>query len=151
MFGLFSSKEVTQKAYDELLEYLTDHWKMKERYARAFLDTYRHNISKIHKTTSRLNSMMNSDDPELRLMSIASGGKQHALDLTLVTQAYQGYMTDLRRGRYVGTDTELAIWAILSNRSDLVEQFDKAFGGYINKKCEEKFPKLFDEVINMEL
>ena len=36
-------------------------------------------------------------------------------------------MTDLRRGRYVGTDIEKAIWAILSNRSDLVGEIDRMF------------------------
>ncbi|SRR6266699_443985 len=151
MFGLFGSKEGTQPAYDELLNYLTDDWHMKERYARAFLDEYRHSIAKLHKqTTSRFEQVQGGDNPELRLMTIAMGGRDHVLSLTLVAQAYHGYMNDLRRGKHVGTNVELVIWAILANRSDLVEDFDKGFSKYIYEKHEERFPSLFDDVFEMD-
>lgn len=48
MFGLFGSKRDAQKAYEELLAYLTDDWEMKGRYAGAFLEAYRRSISKIY-------------------------------------------------------------------------------------------------------
>ena len=54
-------------------------------------------------------------------------------------------MTDLRRGKHVGTTVEKAIWAILA-RSDLVEDLDRLFSEYIDDTHEEKFPGLFDEV-----
>src|SRR5437660_11371315 len=124
MFGLFGSKESTQTAYDELLNFLTDNWHMKEPYTRAFLDEYRSNIAKLHKQlTGRFDLAQRSDNAELRLGTIAAGGRDYVLDLMLVTQAYQAYMGDLRRGKHVGTSIELAIWAILSNRSDLIEDF----------------------------
>jgi hypothetical protein len=148
MFGLFRSKERTQQAYVELLGYMTQEWRMKERYARTFLDAYRNNVAKIHKeATGRFKAMADSG-PEGHLLSIAHGGTEHAM--ALVAQAYQGYMGDLRRGKHVDTDVELVIWAILSNRSDLVESFDKAFGNYIYEKHEDKFPRLFDEVFEKD-
>jgi hypothetical protein len=150
MFGLFGSKESIRAAYDELFNYLADDWHMKDRYARAFLDEYRRSIAKFHKeATGRFEKIQNGDDPELRLMSTAMGGRDHALALTLVWQAYQGYMIDLRRGKHVGTNVELAIWAILSNRSELIGDFDKPFSRYIYEKHEERFPNLFDDVFEM--
>jgi hypothetical protein len=58
-------------------------------------------------------------------------------------------MGDLRRGKHVGTNIELTIWAILSNRSDLIEDFDKSFSKYIYENHEERFPSLFDDVFEM--
>lgn len=155
MFGLFGSKEVTQKAYHELLKFLTEEWRMKDRYARAFLDEYRSDIAKLHKQiTSRVDELLQrGDDAARRVMSleiIAAGGMDHLLSVILVTQAYRAYMSDLRRGKHVGTNIELAIWAILSNRSDLVQDFDKFFGRYVQEKHEEMFPNLFDDVFDMQ-
>ena len=155
MFGLFGSKEATQKAYDELLNFLTEEWRMKDRYARAFLDEYRSDIAKLHKQiTSRADELLQRGDAAARrLMSIeiiSAGGLGQVLSVILVTQAYRAYMSDLRRGKHVRTNIELAIWAILSNRSDLVQDFDKFFGQYVQEKYEELFPTLFDDVFDME-
>ena len=155
MFGLFGSKEVTQRAYDELLKFLTAKWLMKDHYARAFLDEYRGSIAKLHKQMiSRVDQVLrHGDDAARHMMSLeitAAGGMDHLLSIILVTQAYRAYMSDLRRGKHVGTNIELAIWAILSNGSDLVQSFDKFFGRYIQEKYQELFPSLFDDVFDME-
>ena len=147
MFGFFGSKQDAQKAYEELLAYLTDDWKMKGRYAGAFLEAYLRSISKIYgEVMKRYDAIENSENAELQLMIAAMGGKNDALDHILVAQAYQGYLGDLRSGKHVGTDVETAIWAILSNRSDVLEQIDKPLARYIDKEQEVRFPKLFEAV-----
>ena len=147
MFG-FGSKADSQYAYNELLRFLTEEWEMKERYARAFLDTYRSSIAKIHKESIlRYASLANSSNPEEYLTSVANEGMQHTMPL--VSQAYQAYMTELRRGKHVGTDVELAIWGILANRSDIIDHFDPAFGKWIFEQYNVKFPNLFDDVFNL--
>jgi hypothetical protein len=91
---------------------------MKKRYAEAFLGTYRKSISKIHgKGKKRLADLAKSCDPEQRLLSVIDEGDQNAY--ALIGQAHNAYMKDLLHGKHVGTDIELAIWAILANRSDL--------------------------------
>ena len=92
MFGLFGSKDVTQKAYDELLKFLTEKWLMKDRYARAFLDEYRSNIAKLHKQMiSRVDQLLQHGDDAARNMIgleiTAAGGVDHLLSIILVTQA----------------------------------------------------------------
>ncbi len=151
MFGLFGSKQDEQTAYDELFAFLTDDWRMKEQYARAFLDAFRRDIAKIHKDIlKKYETMERSDNPELRLAVVSMGGKRDALSHVLIAQAYNAYKLGLRRGQYVGTDVELAIWAVLSNRSDLLDPIDKAFANYIRNKYEEKFPRLYNKVFEME-
>lgn len=67
----------------------------------------------------------------------------------LVAGAYKAYMQDLERGVHRGTDVEVAIWAILSNRSDLVQSFDKLFAKYIDDNLEKLHPDLFDKAFLM--
>jgi len=38
------------------------------------------------------------------------GSEQDEYSLALVSQAYQAYMSDLRRGKHIGTQVEMAIW-----------------------------------------
>src|SRR5712692_3748942 len=150
MFGLFGSKQDAQKAYEELLAYLTDDWEMKGRYAGAFLEAYRRSISKIYaEVMKRYGAIANSGNAELQLMTAAMGGKNDAMDHILVAQAYRAYKDDLLSGRHVGTDVEVAIWAILSNRSDVLEQIDKSLARYIDKEQEVRFPKLLEEVFRV--
>jgi hypothetical protein len=145
MFGLFKKYD---DVYDELYDHLVNDWQMKDRYAKAFLDVYRKTLAKIHgEGKERMHQLRNSDNPEHRLLSVVAGGDQN--NYALVAQAYMGYMADLRRGKHIDTDVELAIWAILSNRSDLLETLDRAFARYIEEKTEEKFPKLFDTVFSI--
>lgn len=142
MFGFGKSYD---EEYLEMYEFLTQDWEMKPEYAKPFLTEYKKKIGKILvEGKKRLQMMENSSDPETRLMSYANLGQ--APVFALVAQAYNAYMGDLRRGKHVGTPIEKTIWAILSNRSDLVDDIDKAFGKWIYEKHEEKFPGLFEEV-----
>ena len=150
MFGLFGSKQDTKKAFEELLAYLTDGWDMKGQYAGAFLEAYRRSISKIFaEVMKRYEAIADSGNAELQLMTAAMGGKDDAMDHILVAQAYRGYKDDLRSGKHVGTDVEIAIWAILANKSDVLEQIDKSLARYIDKEQEVRFPNLFEEVFRV--
>ena len=117
---------------------------MKPAYAKPFMDAYRKSVGKkLANGRRQMEKHMGSDDPVLSLAAFANLGQE--LDNSLVAQAYEAYMSDLRRGRLVGTPVEKAIWAILYNRSDLIEAIDRPFQKYINEKCDEKFPRLLDE------
>ncbi len=147
MFGCFG------KSYDdeylELYEYLTQQWQMKPEYAKSFLNAYKKSIGKLFSSgKERMEMLESSSDPEMRLLRYANLGQEY--DYALVGQAYQAYMGDLRRGKHVDTPVEKTIWAILANRSDLVEALDRAFARWIDEKQEEKFPGLFEEVFNFE-
>ena len=129
--------------YPQLLEHLVEHWGMKTKYASAFLLEYRSQISKLHESgLKNIERLQSSNDPGQRLLAIAS----EPLDYALVGQAYQAYMTDLRSGRHISSDIELAIWAILSNRGDLLSSIDRGFHEYIETTRSERFPDLFDKV-----
>ena len=129
--------------YAELLSHLTKNWEMKPLYARAFLGAYKKSIGKMFsKSKTRSSQLRENPDPALSLFAMAYIDDY---DFALVGQAYRAYMTDLRRGKHVGTTVEKAIWAILA-RSDLVEDLDRLFSEYIDDTHEEKFPGLFDEV-----
>ncbi len=132
------------KEYEELFSRLTERWEMKPHYARAFLDAYKRSIGKVLSSgKKRMSKLHESTDPSVRLFAFVNADSH---DLALVGQAYTAYMTDLRRGKHVGTDVEKAIWAILANRSDLFSDADRLFSEYINETHEERFPRLFDEV-----
>lgn len=144
MFGLLKSYD---EEYSELYEYLTAGWQMKPEYARAFLDTYKRSIGKILANgKKRMSRLENSGNPEMALAAFANLGEEHPF--ALVGQAYQAYMTDLRRGTHVGTPVEAAIWAILVNRSDLLETIDRGLAQFIERKHEEKFPRLLQQVFS---
>jgi len=146
MFGLLKSYD---EEYLELYEYLTQDWKMKPEYAKSFLDAYKKSIGKMFSQGKQRMSMLeSSSDPEARLLRVANFGQEYPF--ALVGQAYQAYMGDLRRGKHVGEPIELAIWAILGNRPDLLESIDRAFANYISEKAEEKFPNLFEDVFSQD-
>ena len=146
MFGLFKSYD---DEYLELYEYMTQNWEMKPEYAKIFLNTYKKSVGKMFSTgKKRMAALENSADLDTRLMATASGGQDPAN--ALVFQAYKAYMTDLRRGVHVGTPVELAIWAVLSNRSDLIGIIDRAFEIWIFENHEKEFPDLFEEVFQSE-
>lgn len=142
MFGLFKSYDAE---YFELFEYLTRQWKMKPEYAEQFLKAYKKSIGKIYsRGKKRMQMLANSSNPQERMARYLSLGEEH--DYALVGQAYKSYMSDLKRGRHIGSPIEKVIWAILVNRSDLVKSLDGGFSDWIERKHEEKFPDLFDDV-----
>ena len=132
--------------YRELHSHLTEEWEMKPQYAQAFLDAYKKSIGKmLAKGKKRSSRVLESADPAARLFHVAYV-EDH--NFALVAQAYRAYMSDLRRGRHVGTSVEKTIWAILVNRSDLLEALDRPFSMYISESHEEMFPALFGEVFS---
>ena len=132
--------------YSELFSHLTEKWQMKPHYATAFLDTYKKDIGKMFSKGQKRMSQLRDSSP---LSFFALG--LDSPDLVLVGQAYQAYMVDLRQGRHIGTSVEKAIWAILANRSDLVEGLDRGFSNYIDENYEEMFPELFEEVFDVSI
>jgi hypothetical protein len=132
--------------YQELLEHLTQNWEMKPQYARPFLDAYKKDVvKKLARGRRRTEKAITGNDPTASLAAHAMEGQE--LDYSLVAQAYEAYMTDLRRGRHVGTPVEKATWAILFNRSDLLESIDQLIHKTIVENSEQRFPGLLVDVL----
>ena len=130
--------------FTEFLEYLTEKWQMKPRYAAAFLNAYRTDISVMHEQgLKRLDAAVDLSKPENRLIAFQMPDPR---DFALIGQAYKGYLNDLRRGKHVNTDVEVAIWAILCNRSDMLESVDKPLTKYLTENQDTMFPRLFEDV-----
>ena len=129
--------------FADLMEHLVEREGMRTRFASAFLSVYKDDVSKrfedgAKKTHATLATLSRAQ----QLMFNPSDTYTFAI----VGQAYMGYLQDLRRGRHVGTDVERAIWALLVNHSELLEQSDKALATYIEQHHEEQFPRLLEEV-----
>ena len=132
--------------FPEFLEYVTEKWQMKPRFAAAFLNAYRTDISLMHEQgLKRLDACVGLSKPENRLVAYQMPDPR---DFALVGQAYKAYMNDLRRGKHVDTDVEVAIWAVLCNRSDLLESVDKALAKYVTETQQVKFPTLFEDAFS---
>ena len=144
MFGSY------RKEYDELREHLlSESIGMRPRYASAFLSAYGRRMAKQYrKATQTSESIMAS--PQSGLPQTILALDLTDLNIAFVAVAYTGYMADLRRGKHVGTDVEKAIWAILDNRSDLLRDLDGGLAEYIGDHAEEKFPKLYGNVLRLD-
>lgn len=141
MFGFGN----TPDHFGALLEYLVEDWGMRARFASAFLTAYRIPISKLHERGLRnLGRVAANGSADQRLIAMASEPRDYAI----VGQAYQAYLKDLRRGRHVGTDVELSIWAILVSHSDLLTAIDAGLADFMQSKHSERFPQLFDTVFS---
>jgi hypothetical protein len=126
--------------FTELFVRLVETWHMRARCAGAFVSAYRRDISALHESGAW--SFHGSEMKSTRMLS--ADGEAHPCDLSLVKQAYRAYMTDIRQGRHLGTDVELAVWAILAKRSDLVRPFDSTTSRFIEDNRELLFPDLFE-------
>lgn len=122
----------------EFLDYMVELLNMNPRYARAFLRAYKTGISSTHSETLKKYTMSQPNARE-RLNSM----DPDPFALSLVRQAYMAYVIDLRHGKFVGTDVEVAVWAILCCRPDVLESFDKTLAAYIEAHRESRFPALF--------
>ena len=135
--------------YRQLLEVLISEWHMKDHFARAFLDAYRRKIGKMVASGRKKAARVRTANPGLE-------GTMLALDfddpnLVITMQAYSAYRTDLRRGRFVGTDIEKTVWAIVAHPGNsLVERIDALFAEYIDDEHEKRFPGLFSEVFSVD-
>ncbi|MES2947752.1 MAG: hypothetical protein V4858_04340 [Pseudomonadota bacterium] len=129
--------------FAELMEHLVERSGMRTRFASAFLSEYKDDVSKrFEEGAKRTQQTLATLSRAQQLMFNPSD----IYDFAIVGQAYMAYMQDLRRGRHVGTDIERAIWALLVNHSDLLEQSDKALATYVQQRHEEQFPNLLEAV-----
>ena len=131
--------------YSDLLDHMIEEMGIKPRYAAAFLNAYRSTIS---------TNLERGIKQTLRMIDGMPGGSllYHQLPNQLTTaiaaQAYNSFLHDLRKGRHVGTDVELATWAILKTENDIFSQFDGALAAYIKANWRSKFPSLMKEVFS---
>lgn len=131
--------------FTELMEHLIERAGMRARFASAFLSAYRDEISKrLEDGAKRTQQTLATLSRVQQLMFDPSD----VYDFAIAGQAYMGYLQDLRRGRHVGTDIELAIWALLVVHSDLVEQTDKALATWIEQQHATQFPDLLEQVFS---
>lgn len=138
MFGLGRKPDHT----GTLMEFFIDEWHMKPRYAGAFMSIYGGGASaSLEQGMERTKAILTSMDPADRLRAIASGDDDPR-QFAIAAEAYKAYLTDLRRGKHVGTDVEVAVWAILWNVSHIVETIDRGLATYIVNAQPEKFPDL---------
>ena len=135
MFGLRKQKEPYGK---EFLEYMVELLNINARYAEAFLRAYKLGINLTYSETLKKHAISHTQDG---VLSERSGHDPFVL--SLVRQAYTAYLVDLRHGRYVGTDVEIAVWAILCSRPDVLQSFDKTLAGYLDANQAVRFPALF--------
>ena len=128
--------------FADLMVHLVERAGMRTRYASAFLSAYKDDVSKrFEDGTKRVGQTLRTLSRTQQLLFDPS----EVYDFTIVAQAYLGYLQDLRRGLHVGTDVEIAIWAILVNNIDLLRQTDQALAEYIKLQYEEKFPGLLEK------
>lgn len=133
MFGLRKKTPHSK----EFLEYMVELLNMNRRYAEAFLHAYNIGISLTYAETLKKYGLSSQDHVLLESLD------PDPFALSLVRQAYTAYVVDLRHGRFVGTDVEVAVWAILCSRPDLLESFDKTLAAYLEAHRETRFPTLF--------
>lgn len=129
--------------FADLMEHLVDRAGMRTRFASGFLSAYRDDISKRFEEGTKRAEQTLAAMPRIQQLVF---NPSDIYDFTIVAQAYMGYMQDLRFGQHVGTEVERAIWALLVNHIDLLEQTDKALANYIGQQHEKQFPKLLEEV-----
>lgn len=129
--------------FPELMEHLVERSGMRTRFASAFLSAYRDEVSqRLEEGSKRTQEMLSMLSRAQQLMF----NPAEVFDFAIVGQAYMGYLQDLRHGRHVGTDVELAIWALLLNHMDLVDQTDKVVGTFVSQEHEKQFPNLLAQV-----
>ena len=130
---------------EEIYDYLTGSLKMKPQYAQPFLKAYGNRLGKmLYKGKKKSTQLLNRPGLESTMLAIDLADPR----IILVSQAYKAYMSDLRSGRYVRTPVENAIWAILAEHTDMLEQIDRSFSEYIEENQEELFPGLLDKVFD---
>ena len=129
--------------FADLMEHLVERAGMRSRYASAFLLAYKDDVSKrFEEGTKRAEQTLAGASRVQQMMFNPS----EIYDFAIVAQAYTGYLQDLRRGRHVGTDVEWAIWALLVNHNDLIQQTDKGLAKFVEQNHSTQLPKLLETV-----
>ena len=140
MFGFFKKAD----RYNELYDHLVNKWGMKSGFAAAFLNEYRHALAAQYEKGLSFHRQQILTQSEGALEEIFISLR----DTTLVSQAYLAYMNDLRSGKYVGTNIEKAIWAILVTNRRFVALHNLAFAQYLGDRVETMFPSLINSAFN---
>jgi hypothetical protein len=127
---------------DEFLSYLVDDWQFREKYAKAFLIEYGDEISRLYdKGLKRLEASLDLSRPENRLLAAEMPDPRA---FALVAQAFSAYANDLQKGKHRGKPVEVAIWAILWNRSDLLETLNPDLAKYITDNQDTVFKSIYE-------
>jgi hypothetical protein len=150
MLGFHSKRD--DQVYHEMMDLLIMEERIWARFAVPFLDAYRSAISRAMKDLEQREKTITSDaytDPEARLAYFATFYGRLP-ELALVNVAYQAYMSDLKGGKYIGSPIEKMIWVIVSRWSDLTSTVNPDFAQYIERKMDERFPGLYDEVFAID-
>lgn len=135
------------KEFIDLHDRLKNEWNMKDEYSRPFLIKYKKNIGRIVQDgNARVDKLLKSKDVSDRI--VAREMKLSLLDYALVNQAYVSWMGDVRSGNCSSKEIEMAIAAILFNRTDLVMTVDGGFGNWVNNTFEKKYPSLLETVFD---
>lgn len=127
---------------EEFLSYLVDDWQFRGEYAQAFLNVYGPDLSRLHEQgLRRLEASFDLSKPEIRLLAAEMPDPRA---FALVSQACTGYANDLQKGKHRGTPVEIAIWAILWNRSDLLGTLNPELAKYIDDNQDGIFKSICD-------
>jgi len=125
----------------ELLEFLVDAWEMKPRVAGAFIAAYGKGAStRLDEGTKRAEAQFAALSEAERLQLFAAGDEPRKF--AVIAEAYNAFLTDIRKGKHAGTDVELAVWAILWNDSALLEQIDAGLANFIVESQPTKYPDI---------
>lgn len=126
----------------EFFSYLVDDWQLRDKYAQEFLDQYGEDLSRLHdQGLKRLESSIDLSRSENRLLAAEMPDPRA---FALVAQALSGYVNDLQRGKFRDTPLEIAIWAILWNRSDLVATLNPELAMYIESNQDTVFKSIYE-------
>lgn len=127
---------------EDFLSYLVDEWQFRDEYAQAFLNEYGSDLSRLHdQGLKRLEASIDLSRPENRLLAAEMPDPRA---FALVAQAFTGYANDLQNGKYRGTPLEIAIWAILWNRSDLLGTLNPELAKYIDDNQDTVFKSIYE-------
>ena len=127
---------------DEFFSYMVDDWQFREEYAQAFLNEYGTDLSRLHdQGLRRLEASLDLSRPENRLLA---SDMPDPRAFALVGQALTAYANDLQKGKHRGTPVEVAIWAILWNRSDLLGTLNPTLAKYIDDNQNTVFKSIYE-------
>lgn len=127
---------------DEFFSYMVDDWQFREEYAQAFLNEYGADLSRLHdQGLRRLEASLDLSRPENRLLAAEMPDPRA---FALVGQAFTAYANDLQKGKHRGTPVEIAIWAVLWNRSDLLGTLNPTLAKYVDENQDTVFKSIYE-------
>ena len=112
-------------------------WNLKPALIDAFMKEYSGMACKYYKNLSRAYEANVGDIQFYRT-------RDEVLGMALVEAAYDAWEKYLSKGNGIGTDSELSVWAIMWNRSDLLQD-DRTL---LARSADEKFPDIFSRAFD---